>query len=374
MSDLSQRQAESEPEPRRYADDSAEEVEEATAVADALVSAVPDLPADRFADRETSWLDFNARVLELAEDTSVPLLERVRFAAIFARNLDEFFMVRVAALRRRVAAGITTPSATGATPRERLAVVADVSHRLASRHATLFADDLCPALHAAGVHLVRWDELEELERKRMREVFTDRISPVLTPLAVDPAHPFPYISGLSLNLAVVVRDPETGSDHFARVKVPPLLPRFLPTDESSSRFVPVEQVIAAHLPDLFPGVEVLEASSFRVTRNEDLEVDDDVDNLLQALELELSRRRFGTPVRLEVDDDTSDRVLELLVRELEISDREVYRLRVPLDLAALWSIADLDRPDLRYPTMVPETPASLRPSEGAPDVATYRLL
>ena len=196
------------------------------------------------------------------------------------------------------------------------------------------------------------------------ELFAERISPVLTPLAVDPAHPFPYISGLSLNLAVVVRDAETGDEHFARVKVPPLLPRYLPTDETRTRFVPVEEVIAAHLPDLFPGMEVVEASTFRVTRNEDLEVDDDVDNLLQALERELSRRRFGTPVRLEVEDDTSERVLALLVRELEISDQEVYRLPAPLDLAALWAIADLERADLRYPAMVPETPAPLRPSEG----------
>ncbi len=367
MTDRPLPQAASEPEPRRFADDSAEEVEEAAAASLPTPSAA-DLPAVRFTDRESSWLDFNARVLELAEDGSVPLLERVRFAAIFARNLDEFFMVRVAALRRRVAAGITTPSPTGATPRERLTRVSEVAHRLATRHSELFAETLRPALDAAGIRLVTWGELDELETKLMREFFTERILPVLTPLAVDPAHPFPYISGLSLNLAVVVQDAESGGEHFARVKVPPLLPRYLPADDGWSRFVPVEEVIAAHLPDLFPGLTVLEASSFRVTRNEDLEVDDDVDNLLQALELELSRRRFGTPVRLEVADEMSDRVLALLVRELEISDAEVYRLRAPLDLAALWLLADLDRPDLRYPAMVPETPAALRPTEGGQDI------
>ncbi|MDQ1616018.1 MAG: polyphosphate kinase [Actinomycetota bacterium] len=367
MSDLSSHPAESEPEPRRFADDSAEELEDVAAV-DRVQEGPAELPTVRFTDREVSWLAFNARVLALAEDGDVPLLERVRFAAIFARNLDEFFMVRVATLRRRVAAGITTPSPTGDTPRDRLARVAVTAHGLATRHADLFVGTLRPALQDSGITLLRWEGLDELEAKRMRGVFVDRIAPVLTPLAVDPAHPFPYISGLSLNLAVVVRDAVTGSEHFARVKVPPLLPRYLTTDESGTRFVAVEEVIAAHLPDLFPGVEVLETSSFRVTRNEDLEVDDDVDNLLQALERELSRRRFGTPVRLEVEESMSDRVLELLVRELEISDQEVYRTPAQLDLAALWSIADLERPDLRYPAMVPEPPESLRPADGPADV------
>ena len=362
-------QTDSEPEPRRYADDTAEEVEEFEGPQRAPEGvAAPDLPGDRFGDRDGSWLDFNDRVLQLAEDERVPLLERVRFAAIFARNLDEFFMVRVAALRRRVATGITTPSATGATPRERLARVSETAHQLVARHAALFADVLRPALEAAGVRLLRWPELEDDERARMEELFTDRVLPVLTPLAVDPAHPFPYISGLSLNLAVVVRDEESGGEHFARVKVPALLPRYLPTDDSWTRFIPIEEVIAAHLPDVFPGLTVLEASSFRVTRNEDLEVDDDADNLLLALERELSRRRFGTPVRLEVDEATSERVLALLIRELEMSENEVYRLPGPLDLAALWLLADLDLPDLRYPALVPETPQALRSAEGPADI------
>ncbi len=360
--------AESEPEPRRYADDSAEEIEEAAALTPSTRSVDLGLPERRFTDRESSWLDFNERVLALAEDEAVPLLERIRFEAIFARNLDEFFMVRVAALRRRVTAGITTPSPTGATPRERLANVSEVAHRLQRRHAALFADVLQPALRDAGIRLQRWSDLDDAECRQMRETFASLISPVLTPLAVDPAHPFPYISGLSLNLAVVVRDPTDGSEHFARVKVPPLLPRFLPTSDGQSGFVPVEEVIAAHLPELFPGMEVLEASSFRVTRNEDLEVDDDVDNLLQALELELEKRRFGAPVRLEVAEQTSDRVLELLIRELDISEPEVYRASAPLDLAALFAVADLERPELRFPTLVPGTPRALRHSESAPDI------
>ncbi|MGH8971244.1 MAG: RNA degradosome polyphosphate kinase, partial [Actinomycetes bacterium] len=365
MGDGSRGSVSTEPEPPRYVDDSVEELEDAAAQDRPAPSS---LPADRFIDREASWLDFNSRVLELATDPAVPLLERVRFMAIFSRNLDEFFMVRVAALRRRVEAGISRPSAAGATPRERLQQISILAHELADRHARHFTEELLPQLAEAKLEIVGWRELDEAETARMRAVFTDRISPVLTPLAVDPAHPFPYISGLSLNLAVVVSEPGSGAEHFARVKVPPLLPRFLPADESQTRFVPIEDVIAAHLPELFPGLEVLEASSFRVTRNEDLEVDPDVDNLLQALERELSRRRFGAPVRLELHSDTSDRVQELLVRELEISAEEVYRLPAPLDLAGLWPLADLDLPGLRYPPLLPETHPALRAAEGRPDI------
>ena len=356
-------QADSEPEPRRYADDTAEEVEEPSAPP-------PDseLPEGRFGDRNASWLDFNDRVLQLAEDPSVPLLERVRFAAIFARNLDEFFMVRVAALQSRLASGITTRSAAGQTTRERLDELSATAHRLCERHSTLFSAHLRPELMEQGVHLLRWDDLGKAERKRMRATFADRILPVLTPLAVDPAHPFPYISGLSLNLAVVVRDEESGGEHFARVKVPPLLPRYLSTDPDRARFIAIEDVITAQLPELFPGLKVQESWTFRVTRNEDLEVDDDADNVLQAIERGLSRRRFGNPVRLEVDADTSERVLSLLMRELGITEREVYRLSGPLDLAALWMIADLDRPELRYPDLVPETPPALRTGDGSPDI------
>jgi polyphosphate kinase len=351
------------PEPPRYADESAEEIEDAAASRTAESAEATSLPADRFLGRETSWLDFNARVLELAEDPAVPLLERVRFTAIFSRNLDEFFMVRVAALRRRVAAGISTRSSAGFTPKERLDKVSGVAAELVRRQTALYVDSLLPQLTDNGVTIARWDELADDEVERMRTLFTERVHPVLTPLAVDPAHPFPYISGLSLNLAVVVRDETSGDEHFARIKVPPLLPRFVATAADDSRFVPLETVIAANLDVVFPGMRVLETSSFRVTRNEDLEVDSEAGNVLHALERELSRRRFGAPVRLEVDDAMSDRVLDLLVRELEITAQEVYRSAAPLDLAGLWALTELDRPDLLYPGFVPETHPALRGNE-----------
>ena len=347
------------PEPPRYADESAEELEDESA------PPVPSSP-ERFLEREASWLAFNARVLELAADPSVPLLDRVRFTAIFSRNLDEFFMVRVAALRRRVAAGINAPGPTGHTPKERLTRVGEIAHDLVARQSRTFAEVLHPELAAGGLAIVRWDDLQPAEAARMRDLFDTRMHPVLTPLAVDPAHPFPYISGLSLNLAVVVCDESTGEDHFARVKVPPLLPRLLPVDDSGSRLVPIEEVIAAHLDEVFPGMRVLESSTFRVTRNEDLEVDADVENLLHALERELSRRRYGAPVRLEVDEAMSDRVLDLLVRELDITADEVYRVPTPLDLSALWSLTETERPDLKAPGFVPDTHPALRGTEDAP--------
>ncbi len=350
-----------EPEPPRYADESAEEIE------DTAAAPAPDttrLPADRFLDRTASWLDFNSRVLELASDADVPLLERVRFVAIFSRNLDEFFMVRVAALRGRVAAGVTTPGPSGATPRERLDRVAVVAHGLVAAQTRLVTDKLLPELADADLAIVRWQDLAKDERRQLGKVFTERIHPVLTPLAVDPAHPFPYISGLSLNLAVVVAD-DSGSEHFARVKVPPLLPRLLPTGPAGTRLVLLEDVIAAHLDQVFPGLTVVETSSFRVTRNEDLEVDADAEDLLHALERELSRRRFGAPVRLEVADDMSDRVLDLLVRELGITADEVYRSAAPLDLSALWSLSETEaRPDLRSPAFAPQTHPALRGTDG----------
>ena len=351
-----------EPEPPRYADESAEEIEDTAAAAE------PDttrLPADRFLDRTASWLQFNARVLELAADPNVPLLERVRFTAIFSRNLDEFFMVRVAALRSRVAAGVTTPGPSGATPRERLDRVAGMAHEMVADQARLVTKDLLPSLAAEGIAVVRWADLTDDEKARLGVLFAERVQPVLTPLAVDPAHPFPYISGLSLNLAVVVGDEATGAEHFARVKVPPLLPRLLPVGHTPSRLVLLEDVIAAHLDQVFPGMTVVEASTFRVTRNEDLEVAADVENLLHALERELARRRFGAPVRLEVDADVSDRVLDLLVRELGVTDTEVYRIDAPLDLEAFWALAESElRPDLRSPAFVPDTHPALRAPEG----------
>lgn len=338
--------------------------------------AQPDgLPADRFLDREISWLQFNERVLQLAADPRVPLLERARYLAIFTSNLDEFFMVRVAGLKRRIATGIAVRSASGLEPREVLDQISLVAHDLLALQARVFHEQVRPALEDEGITLVRWEELSEAERDRLGEAFTTDLFPVLTPLAVDPAHPFPYISGLSLNLAVVLVNPKTGKEHFARVKVPPLLPRLVRVDpegaDSASdiyhtRFVPLEDVIAAHLQELFPGMEVREHFTFRVTRNEDVEVEeDDAENLLTALERELTRRRFGPPVRLEVDDQMTDHVLDLIVRELGVHPAEVYRLPAPLDLRAMNIIADLERSGLHFPAFVARTNADLAPTESA---------
>ncbi|UGY92155.1 RNA degradosome polyphosphate kinase [Streptomyces gobiensis] len=329
-----------------------------------------DLPQDRFLDRERSWLGFNERVLELAEDPATPLLERANFLAIFASNLDEFFMVRVAGLKRRIATGVATRSASGLQPREMLDLIWTRSRELMARHAACYQQDVAPALSDQGIHLIRWPDLTEKEQARLFTLFRQQIYPVLTPLAVDPAHPFPYISGLSLNLAVVVRNPVSGHNHFARVKVPPLLSRFL--EASPQRYVPLEDVIAAHLEELFPGMEVLAHHMFRVTRNEDLEVEeDDAENLLQALEKELMRRRFGPPVRLEVEETIDPYVLDLLVRELKVSDSEVYPLPGPLDLSGLAGIfSKVDRPELKYPKFVAGTHRDLAEVESAsaPDV------
>lgn len=312
------------------------------------------LAADRFLDRELSWLAFNRRVLELAEDPSMHLLERVNFLSIFASNLDEFFMVRVAGLKRRLATGLAVRSPSGLSPKEVLRKISEEAHELQLRHAKLFLEVIEPELEKHGINLVRWNELREDEKLSLQEYFQSHIFPVLTPLAVDPAHPFPYISGLSLNLAVVLQNPETQKEHFARVKVPPLLPRFvlIPSGDQTQgvRYVPLEDVIGEFLGLLFPGMTVLQSHNFRVTRNEDLEVDEDEgENLLVALEKELLRRRFGPPVRLEVADDMNPQVLELLVRELDISDQDVYTLPSPLDLTGLSDIGSLQRPELRFP-------------------------
>ncbi|MFF0306833.1 RNA degradosome polyphosphate kinase [Streptosporangium sp. NPDC004379] len=310
------------------------------------------LPQDRFLNREESWLQFNQRVLELAEDPSLPLLERVRFLAIFASNLDEFFRVRVAGLKRRMATGLLLRTKSGLKPSEELARISAIAHELALRHAACFRELLCPLLAAEGIEIVRWDDLGRDERTEMRRLFRERIRPVLTPLAVDPAHPFPYISGLSLNLAVTVRNPVTGHTVFARVKVPSRLPRFVAA--SGDRFVPLEDVIAAHLGQLFKGMEIVEHHAFRVTRNEDLDVDEDVtENLMQALERELLRRRFGPPVRLEVEESITPEVLDLLVDELGVAPHEIYRLPGPLDLTGMHAIADLDRGELGFRPFVP---------------------
>lgn len=328
-----------------------------------------DLPKDRFLDRELSWLAFNQRVLELAEDERRPLLERAKFLAIFTSNLDEFFMVRVAGLKRRIAAGIAVRSASGKLPRETHEGTLDVAHKLTVRQARVYRDDILPALANEGIVILRWDALSADERTRMGVMFSDRVFPVLTPLAVDPSHPFPYISGLSLNLAVLVRNPQTNAEMFARVKVPPLLQRF--QQVSPQRFVPLEDIIAAHLDQLFPGMEILEHHAFRVTRNEDLEVEeDDAENLLAALEKELMRRRFGPAVRLEVEENINPRVLELLADELEVSEAEVFRVPGPLDLRAMWDVYALDRDDLKSAKFLPRTSSAFTSIESAqaPDV------
>ncbi|TNC16910.1 RNA degradosome polyphosphate kinase [Georgenia sp. 311] len=339
------------------------------------------LPDGRFADRELSWLAFNQRVLEQAQDTTQPLLERAWFLSIFASNLDEFFMVRVAGLKRRIATGLAVPAASGLTPRQVLEGISVRAHELMEEQARTFAEDIQPALAAEGIDILHWDELSESEQQRLRRYFRKQIFPVLTPLAVDPAHPFPYISGLSLNLAVVVRNTVSGNEHFARVKVPPLLPRFMAVDASGTprrpedtstrdsgrtAFVPLEEIIGAHLDYLFPGMDVVEHHTFRVTRNEDLEVEeDDAENLLKALEKELMRRRFGPAVRLELAQGISPHVRDLLVRELGVADHEVYELPSPLDLTGLEVIHGLDRPDLKYPKFVPVTAQGLAEVESA---------
>ncbi len=309
----------------------------------------PELPEDRFLERELSWLDFNQRVLELAEDKTTPLLERVNYSSIFASNLDEFFMVRVASLKRRIATGIAVPSPSGLSPQQVLQEISDRTRVLQQRHAKLFRDELAPLLSEAKINVVHFTGLSPEEKQKLHDYFSLQVFPVLTPLAVDPAHPFPYISGLSLNLAVVLKNPKTKGEHFARVKVPPLLPRFVPVPDSSSRFVPLEDIIGEFLGELFPGMEVVQHHTFRVTRNEDLEVDEEEgENLLIQLEKELLRRRFGPPVRLEVAEDIDKKVLSLLQRELDIDTHDVYELPEPLDLRSLTAFYRLRRPELKF--------------------------
>jgi polyphosphate kinase len=324
-------------------------------------------PAERFLDRELSWLAFNQRVLELAEDPQLPLLERANFLAIFANNLDEFFMVRVAGLKRRIVTGLAVPTNIGTPPADVLAAVSAKAHELQSRHAHVFRDLIKPALDEAGIHIEVWSDLDEADRSRVDEIFSTQIFPVLMPLAVDPAHPFPYISGLSLNLSIRVRNPKTDRVEFARLKVPTVLPRFvqLPDDGSGRlRYIPIEDLISNHLGDLFPGMEILEHHEFRVTRNEDVEVEEDEsENLIKALEKQLLNRRFGPPIRLEITDDMDDLTLQLLVRELDITEQEVYRLPAPLDLGGLFQLMRIDKPHLKYPKHVPTTSVGLLPIE-----------
>ena len=335
---------------------------------------------NRFIDRELTWLDFNERVLEQAEDHTLPLLERAWFLSIFSSNLDEFYMVRVAGLMRRIKAGITPVRASGLDAHQVLAQVTSRTKELTARQAALFQEDIRPALAEHNVKILGWDELNSDQQERLTRYFRHQIYPVLTPLAVDPSHPFPYISGLSLNLAVILRNPRSGKEHFARVKVPDSLPRLVTvpgrelgaTDKAAgSAVIPLEVVVGQHLDHLFPGMDILEHHLFRVTRNEDLEVEeDDAENLLKAMEKELERRRFGDCVRLEVEDTISSFTRRYLVRALGLKGDDVFELPAPLDLTCLNQLHDLDIPDLKYPRFVPVTAAGLAAyeSSSAPDV------
>ena len=322
------------------------------------------LPKDRFFDRELSWLKFNQRVLECAENEDMPLLERANFAAIFASNLDEFFMVRVAGLKRRIDSGIAVPSAAGLSPRQQLRAISETAHRLQDEHAHYTIDTILPELEKERIVLLTWDKLTSSEQERLSRYYRQQVFPVLTPLAVDPAHPFPYISGGSINLAVIVENPASGKSHFARVKIPGNLPRLVPVDDMTDEeskderygFIAMEKLIAAHLESLFPGMIIKEARSFRVTRNEDIDVEeDDAENLLNAMEKELLRRRFGPPIRLEITDTTSPFLSQLLADQLGVSQDEVYRLSSPLDLTVLFELGSVDRPDLKNRPFVPTT-------------------
>ena len=325
---------------------------------------VSPLPEDRYFDRELSWLKFNKRVLELAEDESVPLLERANFAAIFASNLDEFFMVRVAGLKRRVDTGIAMTAASGMSPRQQLRAISEQAHKLQDEHAHYVIDHILPDLAAESIILLSWPQLSSQEQERLTKFFRNQVFPVLTPLAVDPAHPFPYISGNSLNLAVLVENPTSGKTHFARVKIPDNLSRLVPVDDLTDEegreerygFITMENLIIAHLEYLFPGMIIKEARSFRVTRNEDIDVEeDDAENLLNAMEKELLQRRFGPPIRLEISDSASPFLSQLLASKLRVNQEEVYRLPAPLDCTVLFELQSIDRADLKFRPFIPTT-------------------
>ena len=333
------------------------------------------LPEHRYLDRELAWLDFNNRVLDLARDAKrIPLLERVKFLAIFSNNLDEFFMVRVAGLKRRIQAGVAVTTITGARPGELHASILERTAELVAEQSRLFQQEIRPQLRAEGIEILTWDELTAAEKDRMRTLFGERIFPVLTPLAVDPSHPFPYISGLSVNLAVLLRNPATGASQFARVKVPTNLSRFVKLAEG--RFVPLEEVISRHLGQLFAGMEVLYHATFRVTRNEDIEVEeDDAENLLYALEKELLRRKVGRPpVRLEVEDDIDETMLATIISELDVAPGEVFHLPAPLDLTGLFALEDSRREDLKYPGFLPITHPDLAEVESSSPADMFKAL
>ncbi|MGW9022342.1 RNA degradosome polyphosphate kinase [Leucobacter chromiiresistens] len=337
------------------------------------------LPADRYIDRELSWLDFNQRVLELAEDASTPVLERANFLAIFAANLDEFFMVRVAGLRRRIVTGLAVPTNVGRAPTDVLANINRRAYELQLRHAECFRGQVQPALAEAGIKIVEWEQLDDADREILTDYYEQRIYPVLMPLAVDPAHPFPYISGRALNLSIRVRNPNTDKIEFARLKVPQMIPRYVRVDGRESvddvRFIPLEELIANQLDGLFPGMEVIDHHVFRVTRNEDVEIEEDeTENLIQALEKELLRRRFGPPIRLEISDDMDEATLDLLVREFDIDEQQVYTLPAPLDLSGLFALTRVARPDLKFKPHIPVTHPQFRVNTPSDKLDTFSAI
>ena len=315
-----------------------------------------------FQDRELTWLDFDTRVLELTEDPTIPLLERVRFLAIFSSNLDEFFMVRVASLKAKIERGVTTPNSAGYTPKELLKIVLKRTQDLVQIQAERFRDVILPELREHGIEFLKIAELTPDERENLKDYYNKRIFPVLTPLVVDPSHPFPYISGLSLNVGINIESSEDYDISFARVKVPSNLPRYIRTSDATKfRFVLIDDLIAEHLSDLFPGVTLKDHFFFRVTRNQDLDLDEDeTDDILETMEKELTRRRFGPPVRLEVDKVINTHVLNELMEELQIEPYDVIKYDSPLDLRSLNQIADLDFPQLKYSPFRSETAPELR--------------
>lgn len=329
----------------------------------------PDLTSpELYTNRELSWLDFNERVLAQARDARIPLIERLRFLAITANNLDEFFMVRVSALKRLVAAGAMGRTPDGMTAQDQLTAIDGRCSRMLADMSDLWLSELAPAMKEEGLAVLSWDQIDSATQEHLRDYFRDEIYPVLTPLAVDPAHPFPYLSNLSLNLAVMLRDPEEERELFARVKVPQtLLHRFVRLPNSSET-IPLEDLVAAHLDMLFPGMEILEWHAFRVTRDADIEFEEDqAEDLMDEIEAGLRTRRFRDVVRVTVAPSMPDRIRDMLARELEVSPEELYTVPGPQGLADLFDLASVsERPDLEFAPWQPQTPALLLDSEGEP--------
>ncbi len=327
-----------------------------------------------YLNRELSWLEFNRRVLALADESGLPLLERVKFLAIFSSNLDEFFQVRVAAIVQQIAARRSGRSPDGLSPKEQLKRIRGSVSAIVARQSRVFSEQVMPALAQSDIRIVDWLALDDDDRSYLGGEFERRIFPVLTPLAVDPGHPFPHVSSLSLNLAVIVRDSDTGERRFARVKVPPLLERFVAMPDGR-RFVAIESVIAANLDRLFPGMAVDSACEFRVTRDAGLDLEEgEADDLLEAIDVEIRRRRFGRPVRLEIASSTTPEVVELLLAELDLNANDVYMVDGLLALSDLWGICGIDRPDLKHRPGRPVTPPDLVAATDAGSRGIFAIL